>query len=207
MDENKKQEKESIAHIDNLNNSILKKKDERENTRKSLEELKTTLQQKFIKQNTARLNVIKEQERKNEAEEGYGNLQLEEKDIDNQLLEITSQKEQIKNELRDSEEREKEEEKTIADNQILLEDQRILESSQSNQVSELDLEVEKMLQKQGFHQQNVDRIQVDILKLEEEISHIQEGLNANALEVERKKENIFASKQTIDAYQTAHADS
>ena len=49
--------------------------------RLSIEEIKGELQRKFIEQNTARLNVIKAEERKNEASEGSMELKNEDREI------------------------------------------------------------------------------------------------------------------------------
>ena len=50
--------------------------------RVALETAKTQLQDKFIEQNTARLNVVKEEERKKEAEGNFADLKNENEDIE-----------------------------------------------------------------------------------------------------------------------------
>ena len=59
--------KKYLKQVDELLEDIEKTKQERNQLRLSLEEDKAALQKKFIEQNTARLNVIKAEERKNEA--------------------------------------------------------------------------------------------------------------------------------------------
>lgn len=65
--------KKYLKQVDELLEDIEKTKQERNQLRLSLEEDKAALQKKFIEQNTARLNVIKAEERKNEASEGSWN--------------------------------------------------------------------------------------------------------------------------------------
>ena len=71
-----------LKEIDILLNEIEMTKKERNKLRLDLEEDKASLQRKFIEQNTARLNVIKAQERKDEASEGSAELKAEEREIE-----------------------------------------------------------------------------------------------------------------------------
>ena len=69
--------KKFLTQIDTLLNDIETIKSQRNKLRLSLEEDKAKLQRKFIEQNTARLNVIKAEERRNEASEGSMELKTE----------------------------------------------------------------------------------------------------------------------------------
>lgn len=81
-----------LKEIDILLNEIEMTKKERNKLRLDLEEDKASLQRKFIEQNTARLNVIKAQERKDEASEGSAELKAEEREIETQIEEIRTNK-------------------------------------------------------------------------------------------------------------------
>ena len=112
-------------------------KEERANLRIELEELKKEIQAKFIEQNTARLNVIQAQERKEEAASGYDILKKEEQEIDQSIIELTSQKNDVLVELESSEILEKESEKKILHFQVLLEEERIEETKQTSKTAEI----------------------------------------------------------------------
>ena len=60
-----------------------------------------------------------------------------------------------------------------------LEERKEEENLHSSRVSEWDLEVEKIRQKQGFEQTNLDRIRGDIQKFTEELKEIEEGMEAD----------------------------
>ena len=137
-----------LKEIDILLNEIEMTKKERNKLRLDLEEDKASLQRKFIEQNTARLNVIKAQERKDEASEGSAELKAEEREIETQIEEIRTNKREILQELEDSELLEKKTEQEIRKFQTELDEKRKEESEQSAHVSEWDVEVEKMLQQQ-----------------------------------------------------------
>ena len=206
MEELEQKIKRYLKEIDALLQDIEDTKDKRNKLRLSVEDVKSALQRKFIEQNTARLNVIKAQERKEEASEGSLELKNEEREIENQIQEIVLSKENIQKELTVSEELEKSVEESIKQFQKELEEKRKEESDQSAQVASLDVEVEKMLQQQGFHQQNVDRIDGEMKRFEEELAEILEGLSKCREEIENKKNDIQAIEQTIVASHTTQND-
>ena len=87
-----------------------------------------------------------------------------------------------------------------------MEEKRTEESEESAHVGTLDLEVEKMLQQQGFHQQNVDRINGEIDRFAEELSEIEDGLVKSSEDIKNKENNIAEIRQTIEASHTTQSD-
>lgn len=198
--------KKFLKEIDTLLNEIEETKEKRNKLRLSLEEDKSALQRKFIEQNTARLNVIKAQERKEEASEGSLELKTEEQEIENQIQEIKLSKQEIQKELEESELLEQKIEQQIRKFQVELDEKRKEESEQSARVSEWDVEVEKMLQQQDFHQQNVNRIDGEISRYAGELKEIEEGLLANSEDTLNKQNSILSIEQTIQASHTSQGD-
>ncbi len=206
MEELENKVKQFLKEIDQLLNEIEEIKAERNKLRLSLEEDKAALQKKFIEQNTARLNVIKAQERKEEASEGSMELKSEEREIEQQIQEIKLSKQEIQKELEDSELLEQKVEQQIRKFQVELEEKRKEESEQSAHVSEWDVEVEKMLQQQDFHQQNVNRIDGEIDRYVKELKEIEEGLKQNSEDTLNKQNSIVSIEQTIAASHTTQGD-
>ena len=206
MDELEAKVKKLLKEIDSILEDIAQTKENRNKLRLAIEEDKSALQKKFIEQNTARLNVIKAQERKEEASEGSMELKAEEREIENQIQEIRINKEAIQKELSDSEELEKQVEIQIKEFQAQLEEKRLEESEESAHVASWDLEVEKMLQQQGFHQQNVDRINGEIARYAAEMAEIEEGLKQCVEDIANKENNITEIEQTIAASHTTQSD-
>ncbi len=206
MEELESKVKQFLKEIDQLLNEIEEIKAERNKLRLSLEEDKAALQKKFIEQNTARLNVIKAQERKEEASEGSMELKSEEREIEQQIREIKLSKQEIQKELEDSELLEQKVEQQIRKFQVELEEKRKEESEQSAHVSEWDVEVEKMLQQQDFHQQNVNRIDGEIDRYAKELKEIEEGLKQNSEDTLNKQNSIVSIEQTIAASHTTQGD-
>lgn len=198
--------KRYLKEIDTLLEEIENTKNERNKLRLALEEDKAALQKKFIEQNTARLNVIKAQERRDEASEGSVELKNEEREIENQIQEIKLNKQEIQKELEASELLEKQVEQQIRKYQAELEEKRREESEESSHVASWDVEVEKMLQQQDFHQQNVNRIDGEITRYSDELKEIEEGILKSNEDSQNKKDSIEQIEKTIAASHTTQGD-
>ena len=206
MDELEKQVKDYAKQIDEALTLFAQLKEKRNALRIEIEDIRTQEQRKLLEQNTARLNVMKAQERKDEASEGSLELKNEEKEIETQIKDIAENRILIDKELKDSVELEASVEKQILAFQDELEKMRDEETLKSGIVSEQDVETEKLLQKQEFMQQNVDRITSEMDKLKEELSEVQEGLKTSLEDVEFKEQSIKEIELTIQASHTSHSD-
>ncbi len=202
-----KKTKELLEKADSIQEEIEETKNKRNRLRMDVEALKADIQRKFIEQNTARLNVETAKERMEEAEAGSRSLKNEEQEIEKQIFDIKGSKADILHELEMSEEMEKNVEAQIVQFQKELEERRSEETEKSSQVSEWDMKVEKMLQTQEFHQQNVDRINGEISRYEAELAEINEGLINSAKSIEEKNKNILEIEKTIAASHTTQNQS
>lgn len=189
-----------------IQKEIEKTKEERNKLRTELETARLTLQNKFIEQNTARLNVIAAEEKWNETEEGYGSLQEEQTQIEEQIHQIGEDKEKTIKELESSQSLEKQTEEEIRELQTALETYRVEETAQTARVSEQDVEAEKYRQQQEFKQENVNRIDGELLRLREELKEIEDALAQNAGDIERKRADISEIEQTIVTSHTAQSE-
>lgn len=195
-----------LKEVDVVLEEIEKIKEERNKLRTDLAVGKDELQDAFIRQNTARLNVMKAQEKKGDVEKGFDELKHEEEQIRNSLQEILDEKNKIAAAIRESDELEKKESALILDNQKKLEEYRNEETLRLGKVAELDVEVEKLLQRQGFEQQNLDRIEAEIARFEQDRTEILGGIHLSAGEIENKKQSIVEIEQTISASHTQKSD-
>lgn len=206
MDELSKKVDSLKAEAAQLQDDIEKIKAERNELRTKQEEIQKLIQEGFIRQNTARLNVIKAQERKDETQKGFGELREEQSDIEEKIKEITDSKAEIVQKLADSEKQEQELTDKIAACQSELEQIRQTETEKSTKAASWDVEVQKILQKQEFEQQNVNRIDGELLRLQADLAEIDEGLRSNDEDVAHKKESIEQIIQTIAASNTAQSE-
>ena len=206
MDELNHKVKEYLKEIDKLLNQIEETKNGRSKKRLELEQIKSDLQDKFIHQNTARLNIITAREKMEETQSGVEQLIAETKEIEEQILNINNEKKSIFIELSASEELEKNVEKQIHEFQSELEQLRKKESEQTSIVSETEVEAEKILQRIGFQQQNLERINTEVQRSKAELSEITENIEKNQKEAEEKLLSIEEIKKTLDASETFQSD-
>lgn len=199
IDELESKVKGYLRQIDVLLDEIEKTKSERMQIRRDLESVKATLQERFIAQNTARLNVIQAEEKKNETGKGYSQLKEEQTQIEEQLREIAEGKENAAKELTDSEQMEKKVQGGIVEFQKELDAVRGEESTQAAHNAELELEMEKVIQKQSFEQQNLDRILMERGRYEDELSEINSGMEQTVGDIDRKRADIKEIEKTIAA--------
>lgn len=207
IEELEKKTEKLLEAVKTFGKEIEETKERRNKLRLEIEAHKAEIQRKFLEQNTVRLNVEAAKEKMEEAEEGSRSLKNEEQEIEKQILDIKGSKEEIKRELEESERQERTAEAQIAACQKELEERREEETESAAKVSEWDMKVEKMLQTQGFQQQNVDRISGEIKRFEAELAEIEDGLSDNVRNVEEKTKNISEIEKTIAASHTTQEQS
>ena len=191
------------SEIDGIQKEIETIKEERNRLRSSLETMRLTLQNKFIEQNTARLNVTAAEEKWNETEEGFGSLQEEQEQIEVQIAQINADKERTVRELEESQQLEQTVEAQLKELQEQLEAKRKEEAEQTAKVSEWDVEAEKFRQQQEFGQQNLDRIDGEISRLCGELEEIDGELEKNRITIQKKQNDIQEIMLTIENSHTA----
>ncbi len=207
MDELDKQVKASLKQINELLDQIEQIKNERNQLRIGIEEIKLKIQNQFIAQNTARLNLIKAQERIDETMHGVDDLKAEQAEIEKQISEIKEQQEEISQQLEDSAKEEKILEAQITEKQEKLEGRREEEAVHAAAVAEQDVEVEKALQKQEFEQQNLERLKEELSRYAAEREEVLQATKQNEADIADKEENIKNLEQTMDASYTTQEDS
>ncbi len=199
--EDRKQE--CLKQIEEIEKEITKIKEERTEHRQKMEELRKKQQETFIAQNTARLNVIAAQEKKNESGQGFEELMEQSKEIEQTMMEIESDKKKAQQDLENSQKQEEEITKKIEELQKLLDTLRQDEAEKAKKIARLKMDSEMVIQKQGFMQENVDRINGEIGRITGELDEILESLSMSKDDVELKQKEIESLKETIKASYTS----
>ena len=189
-----KLEKE-IAEGDKKVNEL---RDERTRMRTALEHIKLEISDLTIKQNTARINLSSARERMEEESENALSLASEQQLIEKQLSEIAEGRESAKDELALSEEKENLANEKISELSKLLEEKHKEETEASANVNAFEVEVTKMRQALMYKQENLDRIDAELAKNDEELSAVLSALEANEKMVSENKENISIIEDTIE---------
>ena len=162
-----------------------------------LEEIKEKLQQRYLLENTAKLNVSRARQQKEESEDIWTGLQSESKDLDRQIQEMQTELNLALKEMDAVGQREEEIAKENQSYQEKLDEQLYLESSVSKAVQEVQMEEASIRQKHEFAIANMQRVAAEI----EKCGIQAEELLAEAAEakenVKKKQEEIETIKQTI----------
>ena len=207
LDEFEKKAKGAMEEVNRILKDIEDTKANRNRLRTELENLRNAIQNKSIEQNTARVNIAQARERMDEDEAGMQGLKNDVLELEKQAKEMGSGKEGIIAELKQSEEKESLLHESIESYRKELDEKRSEETEVSSRVAKWDLKVQKMLQAQGFKQENLDRIDGEIAKEQKELDEVMEALAENGKLVEEKNRNIEAIRQTIAASYDAQENS
>ena len=191
--------KKGLREIESLIDEIDNTKDERSKLREEIETYKAKLQDLYIQQNTAQLNVDAANKHKEEMVEQHADLENEFEQMKDAAKDITSDQETAKGELAASEKSEEELNAAISEAGERLEKLRDIETEKVLAKTDLDLEVTKEKQRQDFAKQNVDRVNEEIARLESELSEITKSVADTENEIEEKQKNIEAIRETIAA--------
>lgn len=170
-----------------------------------IEANKAKLQGEYIIQNTAKMNVDRVREQKNESESVFAGLSRESREIESQLEEINRNKELILAELETAAAREKEIEEENRTFQEILEANADLETKAQKAVSDIQLEEAGVRQKMEFVLVNLERIGGELRRYEEE----REGFLTEAREAKedagKKQRDIEEIQKTIQASEDSSA--
>ncbi len=206
MDELNKAIKDALLEIDRLLSEIESTKEKRNTERVEIEKLKLTLQDKFIAQNTARLNLTSARNRQEENKADYDSLKNESVELEKQITENAAEKESIEAELKASLELEKDKTEYISMRQQELEEKHLLENEAAEALKTTEVEVEKIMQQAGFEQQNLERIRQERERFEAELKEIMGEIGGGAAAIEEKERNIAEIEETIKSSYTTEEE-
>lgn len=194
-----------VADLENKARTLLAQKDEekerKESLRNRLEETKTVLQNKYLEQNTAKMNLDRELARKSESEAVLSEYQKELLEIDLQAKELKANLDKLHQSLSENTQRNKEKEDYIENMNKLLEEEREKERLASEKVSKLKMDFSSLEQNNQFILENVRRVKREIEKLYDEIHKLKEDSLKTSELVEERKVMIQNTQAQIQAYQ------
>ena len=170
-----------------------------------IEKTKATLQEQYILQNTAKLNVERATEQKSESESVFAGLKTESQELENQLREISDNKTRITEEIEAAKEREKQIEEENAQFQKSLDENAAKEEEAQKAASEVQLKEAAVRQKVEFVLVNLDRINGEIKRYEDEREgFVRDAKDAKA-DAEKKRHDIEEIRKTILASDDSYA--
>ncbi|MBR5420035.1 MAG: chromosome segregation protein SMC [Lachnospiraceae bacterium] len=207
MDELEKKVKKALGLINQYLDDIEKTKGERNKLRLEIEDIKYESQQQFLKLNTANLNLQKAHEKIEATTKGVDALLGEQNEIETQVKDIREKQNELDTELKSSSSSESEIKERIDAAQEKLDAERDKETAQAMLVTDCEVELEKLVQKQEFEAQNVDRIEGDLERLRTEMKEAEDSIASNSTTISEKESDIEEIKKTIEASYSAEQES
>ncbi|WP_026503760.1 chromosome segregation protein SMC [Butyrivibrio sp. NC3005] len=198
MDDLQKNMQELSAKAAFFEKEITMIREERTKLRIDLEKTRSSLQDKFIEQNTARINVNQEEERQKEEATSYENLKAENEDIQNKVAEIELQEKQACNSLKESELTEENCQTRIESLQTEITKLHLEEESALVEVSKWELEKTKISQRQEFQKENIDRINEEINAQKKNLDEVLNHIKMSEDELVEKKKEIESIRNTME---------
>lgn len=160
-------------------------------------EIKGLLQERYLLQNTAKMNLDQAMSKKTEAEAVYGDYSKELVEIENQALELNKNIKTLNDSLSDNIAKNSEIEQKIEELNKLLAKEREIETSASDNASSLRMKLSGYEQNNNFIMENVKRIKREIEKLFEEETLLKSDIQKAYDIVQDKKQSIEKAEKDI----------
>lgn len=191
--------KKLLKKIEKIMEDIENTKETRRTVRKKIEDLQEELQEHYIKQNTAQMSVDRAEEIKNETMNGYLNLENDNREVEQQVNEINSSKEETGHKLSESENKEKELQDKIAAYGSELDELREKETQQVLASTDIELKVTSLERDAEHAASNVGRAEEEIRRINSEIGEIDDKIKESENEINDRLKNIEEIEKTLAA--------
>ena len=163
-----------------------------------IDDIQKQLQEAYVIQNTAKMNVEQSKKRIAAAMETAGNVRRETEELDRQITDISDNQESIALELDTSESLEQELTVNVTQGQASLEELRSLEGERQKLSEEAHLACAGLEQQNFFAKENVARIEEELVKYRNELENLESGKDNVSQEIQEKEEQIREIRQTIE---------
>jgi len=193
---------ELVASLEHQTKELTLRKDEakevKSNLRQTLESLKLSLQEKFLEQNTFKMNLDRELTKKTESEAIYQEYTGELEEIDLQAKDLKDNLSKLNESLSQNTHLNKEKEIQIEQLTKQLEDERGNEQDANEKSSVLKLELSSLEHSNQYLLENVKRVKRDIEKLYEEEITLKADITKASLVVDEKIQIIKSTQALIE---------
>lgn len=172
-------------------------KQERAGCYEKIEENNQKLQKKYVIQNTLKMNLNQANTQKENILKMTGDMHREGKELEEQAAELLENQESIMIELDTSEKLERELNKKIEEQQLLLEKEKVSENETMQRAENIHLTLANLEQKNEFILENLSRIHEEMAKFGEELEQLRQNKENSSLEIGEKEKQIEEIRTTI----------
>lgn len=173
---------------------------EKENKNKQkdlLESNKKKIQELYLFQNTAKMNLNQADQKKNESIESFERINLESREIEQQIIELKDSIARLNESLEQSVNKNKEKDNRMKEVYSKVEELRIIEKEYSNQASNLKTEFIALEQSKQYALENSKRVERDLTKLKIELDDISINKKESSVHLEEKENIIRTTNEEI----------
>ena len=182
-------------NLTEMQNAVEENKNQRNRLRDAIAGFQEKLRQKYIEQNTARMNIKQQEKKAEEIRSGYAQINRDQAEIKRQVMEIRQDHDRIARELESSKQDEKELESFIEAKQSELDEWKEEEKKITRELEEIRLQSSALEQKEKFDQENLSRLKSEITAFMTEKEDIYQFLAHSSEEMEKKQEMITQLKK------------
>lgn len=183
--------------LEETQRAIGKNRSRRNVLRDTIADFQQQLQQQYVEQNTAKMNLAQIQEKEDEIQSSYRRIEREQEELRQQAGEIRQDHSSIARELEDSQKDEKELEVFIETKQKELEEWKAEETEKNHVLEKIRLEESSLEQQNHFLQENISRLENEIEAYHRESEEITENLSRSAEEIHKKEDGIEELKKAV----------
>ncbi len=167
---------EKLAELGKTIKNLTEKKDELRKTRSAerdkSDRLQRELQELYVLQNTAKMNLNQEQNKKNEISDEYNSLAVRLKTVENRISELDNEMHERNLELEENNRQSAENKQKIEDYTKLLEQEQEFRKNLNEQASTIRMEAANYSGAGELISENIERAEAELIRLKEELEKI-----------------------------------
>ena len=171
--------------------------------REELEQTRNEKQKLYLRQNTVKINLHRIEDKKAEIKESYGDLELENSQLEVQKKEIGENREELILAAKTLIQQNGEIDTDLGQWNADLEKARLNRETYSKELSEAQLSASGLKQKDDFELENIRRVKEEIGRLEEELAKLSHGTSGSDSIIEEKQKEIETVKARIEEINTS----
>ena len=190
--------KKALAQYERMQENLKNEEHALASARSHQESLTGAKQEARLKLQAASMNEGQAADKLSEIREGSRDLLLENKQLEEQIGQIRESQEKLNEEEKSLKRRNQGYEDEIAESSGLLAEQKAVQDRIAESLSKIQIELSGLSQQDSFLQENILRIQKEVLKLAAEKNDLKQGILNTGTNIEQKESEIAQIRAQIE---------
>ncbi len=189
----------ALSRIDHIQKELVLLEGDRDDKQSELEYTRTLLQNKYIEENTATLNLENLREKRDGIRESSSDFDQEYGELEKQILSYQETIGKITDDIARIERENEERDRRISENGGLLETAKEESKNASEHLSQVQIEAHGIGQRDGFIDENIERVRNEIEKLKNDRTALESGIETTENEIADRQSQIGELEKLIDS--------